>query len=135
MTYNHGEFIKEAMNGIMMQETSFPIEVVVGDDFSTDNTLNIIREFSNTENIDIHILDRPRGEDYDLKRQELGRLYNFQNIIENCKGKYIAILDGDDYWTDPLKLQKQVDFLENNKAYSIITHAADVFSDNVLIMN
>ncbi|MFM9825026.1 glycosyltransferase, partial [Flavobacterium sp.] len=62
------------------------------------------------------------GDDYWLNRQKLGRLHNFYNIIENCTGKYIALLDGDDYWTDPLKLQKQADFLEENQEYAGCFH-------------
>src|ERR1035437_7054923 len=121
MTYMHAPFIREAMDGIMQQKINFLVEVVVGDDFSTDGTLDIIKEYANTENIHIKILEREIGDDYWEKRQKQGRLYNFKNIIENCSGKYIALLDGDDYWTDPLKLQKQVDFLEANIDYSAIT--------------
>lgn len=117
MTYNHSEFIQQAMNGIMMQQTNFKVEVVIGDDFSTDNTLELIKSYKNTQNITIKLLERSVGDAYWVKRQKFGRLYNFVNILENCKGKYIALLDGDDYWTDPLKLQKQVDFLEANDKF------------------
>jgi glycosyltransferase involved in cell wall biosynthesis len=124
----HEPFIKQAMDGIMMQKTDFKIEVVVGDDFSTDRTLEIIKSHKNTESIDIKILKREKGDEYWRKRQKLGRLYNFTNILENCTGKYIALLDGDDYWTDPLKLQKQVDFLEGNPDCSFcFTRATKVF--------
>lgn len=114
MPFNQEDFIREAMDSIMMQKTNFLVEVVIGDDFSTDKTLEILKEYKNTEQIHIKILDRKINDDYWKKRQELGRLYNFTNILSNCSGKYIAMLDGDDYWTDPLKLQKQVDFLEAN---------------------
>ncbi len=114
MTYNHAEFIRACMESILIQKTTFPVEIVVGDDFSTDRTLEIIREFKNTEMITIKILERSFGDSYWIKRKKLGRLYNFINIIENCSGEYIALLDGDDYWTDPNKLQKQVDFLDKN---------------------
>jgi glycosyltransferase involved in cell wall biosynthesis len=110
MTYMHEPFIKQAMNVIMMQKTDFKIEVVVGDDFSTDQTLEIIKSYKNTESIDVKILKREKGDEYWQKRQKLGRVYNFSNISENCIGKYIDLLDVDDYWKDPLKLQKQVDF-------------------------
>lgn len=120
MTYNHEAFIAEAMKGIMMQKTNFKVEVVVGDDFSQDKTLNIINSFEDTELIKVRILDRVKGDSYWVKRQKLGRLYNFTNILENCKGKYIALLDGDDYWTDPYKLQKQIDFLEQNPDVNLV---------------
>jgi glycosyltransferase involved in cell wall biosynthesis len=130
----HEPFIKQAMDGIMMQKTDFKIEVVVGDDFSTDRTLEIIKSYKNTESIDIKILKREKGDEYWQKRQKLGRLYNFTNILENCTGKYIALLDGDDYWTDPLKLQKQVDFLEENPEYIMcFTNVNDVDEkDNII---
>jgi len=126
MTYNHARYIRDAMEGIMMQKTTFAVEVVVGDDFSQDNTLEIIREYKSTNNIHIRILDRNVGDAYWQKRQQLGRLYNFAYIIQNCNGKYIALLDGDDFWTDPLKLQKQVDFLETNTDFVACYHPVKV---------
>lgn len=122
MTYNHAPYISEAMDGILKQKTTFPVEVVVGDDFSTDGTLDIIRKYKSTKNIHIKILERQKGDKYFQKRSQLGRLFNFYNILENCNGKYIALLDGDDYWTDPLKLQKQVDFLEHDQKFSSCAH-------------
>ena len=122
MTYMHEQYIKQAMDSIMMQKTNFKVEVVVGDDFSTDNTLDVVNQYKDTNNISIKILKRVKGDEYWLKRQKLGRLYNFVNILENCSGKYIALLDGDDYWTDPLKLQKQVDFLEENDEFILTAH-------------
>ncbi|GAA0871234.1 glycosyltransferase family A protein [Gangjinia marincola] len=130
MTYMHEEFIDSAMDGIMMQQYDGHIEVVVGDDFSTDNTLKIIKSYADTDRIKIKILERSKGDGYWQKRQQLGRLYNFANIIENCTGDYIALLDGDDYWTDPLKLQKQVDFLKKNTHFVISGHDAYVVDEN-----
>lgn len=125
MTFNHARYIKAAMDGIMMQRVSFPMEVVVGDDFSTDDTLNIIRTYRSTTNIHIKILERTQGDEYWHNRQKYGRLYNFFDILQNCTGKYIALLDGDDYWIDPLKIQKQVEFLERNEDCSIVFHACN----------
>ncbi|WP_274475888.1 glycosyltransferase family 2 protein [Mangrovimonas aestuarii] len=115
MTYNHSDCIIDALKGINKQRTHFPFEVVVGDDFSSDGTLVKIKAFRfNNPNLHVRVLQRRRGDVYDIKRQQLGRLYNFTDIIQHCTGRYIALLDGDDYWTDPLKLQKQVDFLESH---------------------
>ena len=122
MVYNHEPYIREAIEGILKQRTNFLVEVVIGDDFSTDKSLEIIREYENTSNIHFKILERKVGDEYWVNRQKLGRLHNFYNIIENCTGKYIALLDGDDYWTDPLKLQKQADFLEENQEYAGCFH-------------
>jgi len=114
MTYKHETFIREAMDGIMMQQTSFSVEVVIGDDFSGDDTLKIIRTYNDSENIKIRILNRTVGDEYYQKRKKFGRLYNFINILENCHGKLIALLDGDDYWTNSYKLKQKVDFLDVN---------------------
>lgn len=122
MLYNHEPYIREAIEGILKQRTNFLVEVVIGDDFSTDKSLEIIREYENTSNIHFKILERKVGDEYWLNRQKLGRLHNFYDIIENCTGKYIALLDGDDYWTDPLKLQKQAEFLEENQEYAGCFH-------------
>ena len=113
-TYQHEEFIQMALAGILMKEVCFSVEVVVGDDFSTDQTLSIIGQFQNNDKIDIKILSRKKGDEYWLNRRKYGRFYNIVDIFNNCRGKYIAILDGDDYWTDSTKLQRQVDVLESD---------------------
>lgn len=133
MTYNHGPYISKAIESVLMQKTNFMVELVIGDDFSSDDTITIIKRYSSTSNIDIKILDRQIGDEYWSERQKKGRLYNFINIIENCTGKYIALLDGDDYWTDPLKLQKQVDFMESNLEYSMCYHRVNLFDGNTII--
>lgn len=132
MTYNHEAYIKAAMDGIYMQKTSFCFEVVVGDDFSSDKTLEIINSYPNTDKININVLNRKKQDNYHLNRIKYGRLYNFTDILDNCKGEYVAFLDGDDYWTDPNKLQRQVDFLDNNSDYSIAAHHTEnKFDDKV----
>lgn len=113
-TFNHGSYIREAVESVLAQRTSFRVELICGDDFSTDDTLKILKGYRDTENVTIKVLERTVGDGYWQKRRRLGRLYNFTNIIENCSGQYVALLDGDDYWLDPYKLQKQVDFLETN---------------------
>lgn len=125
MTYNHAEHITRCLEGIETQQTNFNFEVIIGDDFSTDNNISLIKQFitsSTNKNINYILLDRKKGDEYDINRHKKGRLYNFTNIIENCSGKYIALIDGDDYWTDPLKLQKQVDFLEAHPEYAGCFH-------------
>ena len=123
MTYNHAAYIEQALQGIDMQKTNFNFEVVVGDDFSTDGNLDRVKAYRFlNKKISVKILDRIPGDAYSLLRKKNGRLHNFVDIINNCSGKYIALLDGDDYWTDPLKLQKQVDFMEGNLEYGICFH-------------
>jgi glycosyltransferase involved in cell wall biosynthesis len=122
MVYNQEEFIRETMESIFNQVVDFKVEIVVGDDFSSDKTLEIIRSFRSTDKIHLRILERREGDDYWQKRKLQGRLYNFRNIISNCNGKYIAILDGDDFWTDPFKLQKQYDLLEADASLSLACH-------------
>ncbi len=131
MTYNHAAYIENTLAGIDIQQTKFPFEIVIGDDFSEDNTLEKIKnyKFSNP-NINIHILNRKVGDSYYEMRRKKGRLFNFVNILKNCSGKYIALLDGDDYWTDPFKLQNQVDFLEKNKEYGICYHEVLLYNEN-----
>lgn len=129
MTYNHAAFIKEAMDGIIRQRTNFLVEVVVGDDFSQDDTLDIINSYCSTENIQIVVLRRTQEGAYGRARRKSGRLFNFVDTLRHCKGKYIALLDGDDYWTDPFKLQKQVDFMDLNENCCLCAHNASVLDD------
>ena len=126
MTYNHEKYIAEAIEGCIMQKCQFDFEVIIGDDFSHDNTLKICKEYESRYPDLIKVLDRKEGDEYWSKRQKFGRLYNFSDILNHCKGKYIALLDGDDYWTDPMKLQKQVDLLEKNKELSACFHNVKV---------
>ena len=133
MVYNHESYIRETMDGILKQKTNFIVEVVIGDDFSTDKSLEIIREYQSTSTIHFKILERNVGDDYWQNRQKLGRLHNFYNIIDNCTGKYIALLDGDDYWTDSYKLQKQVDFLDKNAEYVLCFHKVGILKTDGII--
>lgn len=130
MVYNNEPFIREALDGILMQQVDFPYEIVIGDDFSTDGTADILHEYAAKHPDIIHLLDRPKGGPYQLDRQRFGRIHNFVDIVNHCRGKYIAILDGDDYWTDPEKLQLQVDFLEANPDFSITFHQAKELDEN-----
>lgn len=109
ITYNHEPYIRESLDGIFMQETDFDFEVVVGEDCSTDNTREIIREYDKKYPGRMKLLFREKN---------LGRptLNVYQTAMEG-RGKYLAFLEGDDYWTDPKKLQKQVDFLETHPDY------------------
>lgn len=110
ITYNHEKYISQAIESVLMQKTNFYFELIVGDDFSLDNTQNIINK--------IH-LQYPDKIVPILRKKNIGMMPNFIDVLQNAKGKYIAILEGDDYWTDPHKLQKQVDFLEANPDYVI----------------
>lgn len=122
MVYNNEPFIREALEGALMQKTNFKYEIVIGDDFSTDGTREILQDYSEQYPEVINLLERPVGGEYYKRRKARSHRENFLDILRNCKGKYTALLDGDDYWTDELKLQKQVDFLEGNKDYTIVAH-------------
>ena len=119
--FNHANYLEQALKSIIAQKTNFPFEVVIGDDFSKDNSIEVIERIikgHTNPNITFCLLKREVGDLYSIYREKNGRLENFVDIIHHCQGKYIALLDGDDYWTDPLKLQKQVDFLEQNNNFS-----------------
>lgn len=122
MTYNHAEHIIHCLKSIDKQQTSFSFDVIIGDDFSTDNNKILIQKFissSINKKISYILLSRNKHDKYDISREKNGRLYNFVDILNHCNSKYISLLDGDDYWTDPYKLQKQVDFLEANEDVNI----------------
>ena len=109
ITYNHSAYIRQCLDGMLMQQTTFDFEILIHDDCSTDGTDNIIREY---EQRYPHVV-KPL---YETENQyQNGK--PFGSIVWNiprANGKYIAFCEGDDYWTDPLKLQKQVDFMEAN---------------------
>jgi len=113
ITYNHEQFIAEAINGIISQKTNFTFELIIGDDCSTDKTREIIKTYQDKFPNKIRAL---------LPGKNLGMMPNFVATLSACKGDYIALCEGDDYWTDPDKLQKQFDFMRANTTYSLCTH-------------
>jgi glycosyltransferase involved in cell wall biosynthesis/RimJ/RimL family protein N-acetyltransferase len=120
MTYNHGKFIHETMQGILNQQCDFDYDVVVGDDFSTDDTRDILLSYArNNPKVKLILHEKNRGPHV-----------NQVAIFNNCKGEHIAICEGDDYWTQPLKLQQQVDFLDANPEFSLTFHKAAVYDEN-----
>ncbi len=134
ITYNHEKYIRDAIEGFLMQKTIFPIEILIHDDASTDNTATIVREYE----VKYPQLIKPiyqTENQYSKKDGTIGRIQRGR-----ARGKYYATCEGDDYWTDPLKLQKQVDFLEGNSEYSMCFHNALVYETsgqrrNVFLFN
>lgn len=121
ITYNHEKYISEAIDGVLMQKTNFPIELIIGEDCSTDNTRKIVLEYTEKSPDIIRPL---------LSESNLGMTKNFIETMQAASGKYIALCEGDDYWTDPYKLQKQVDFLEENQNYSVCCHRYSIVKIN-----
>jgi len=110
ITYNHESFIAQAIESVLAQETNFPFEIVIGEDCSTDSTRNICKDHETKNSEKISLL---------LSNKNLGMVSNLIRTLQTCRGKYVAILEGDDYWTDKYKLQKQVELLEENRKYTI----------------
>jgi glycosyltransferase involved in cell wall biosynthesis len=117
--YNHEKFIAQAIEGVIMQKTNFKFRLLIGEDASTDNTRNVILKYA---------LAYPEIIFPILHDINLGAKENTKILLSRCTSKYLAMCDGDDYWTDVNKLQKQVDFLEANEAYSMCFHEADVIN-------
>lgn len=130
ITYNQEIYIKEAMDSFLMQKVDFPIEILVHDDASTDNTVKILKEYEQMYPDIINPI-------YQTENQHSQGIQIYKINNERAKGKYIAICDGDDYWTDPYKLQKQVDYLEEHEECSLVVHDANVINDinNRIIKN
>ncbi len=117
ITYNHEKYIVDALDSFLMQETDFPFEILIDEDCSLDGTANIIR---------IYIKKFPNIISAKLRDENLGGMINSIENHKKAKGKYLAFCEGDDYWTDPFKLQKQVDFLESHEEYNMVFHNAEL---------
>ncbi|SEO49543.1 Glycosyltransferase involved in cell wall bisynthesis [Flavobacterium sp. CF108] len=115
ITYGHEKFIEEAINGVLMQEVDFQVELIISNDASPDRTHEIVNSI---------IGNHPRGNwiNYIKHESNIGMMLNSQFVLQASKGEFIAICEGDDYWTDPLKLKKQIDFLEANPDYVMCFH-------------
>ena len=122
ITYNHGKYIRQCLDGILMQEVTFPYEILIHDDASPDNTAEIIREYE----AKYPEIIKPIYQTVNQYSQgiDVGK-YNFERAV----GKYIAFCEGDDYWTDPKKLQMQVDFLEKHPKYVGTAHNVRVIDE------
>lgn len=130
ITYNQEAFIAQAINSVLMQEVDFDYEIVIGEDASTDRTREIVLDFQRQYPDRIRVLLH-NAVDSDCDRAlGIGGKTNFINSLQACQGEYVALLDGDDYWTDVRKLQKQVDFLESHPDFAICCHNAMMFYED-----
>lgn len=121
ITYNHEKYIREALDSFVAQQTGFAFEVIVADDCSSDNTQSIIREYAKTYP---HIF-KPI-----LRKKNIGALPNFMDALRSARGTYVALCEGDDFWTDSEKIQRQVDFLDQHPDYAMCFHSVKVFFEN-----
>jgi len=129
ITYNHVKYIEKCIKGIINQKTDFNVEVCIGDDGSNDGTTEICRRFAEKySNIKLYVWDR---NDQERKKFKIIWGYNWLNTLKKCNGIYIALCDGDDYWDDEYKLQKQVELLEKNKTLSFTYHNTWDLKDGV----
>lgn len=120
-TYNHGRFIAQAIDSILIQKVNFDYEVVIGEDCSTDPTREIVIDFQKKYPDKIRLL---------LNERNLGGRKNLIQTFKACKGEYIAMVEGDDYWTSPHKLQKQVNFLDSHLECSMCFHSVKVLYED-----
>lgn len=121
--YNHERFIRETLEGFVMQKTNFSFEAIVHDDASTDGTAKIIREYAEKYPDIIKPIYETENQ-YSKKDGSLLRIMN-----DACRGKYIAFCEGDDYWIDPYKLQKQVDILEKDNSIAFVYSKVNVYDE------
>lgn len=123
--YNHEKYIVQALDSILMQKTNFDFEVLVGEDCSTDNSRKILQEYEKLHPDFLTVYYREKN-----MTQSKAKYCNTHDLKLKSKGKYLIILEGDDYWTDPHKLQKQVDFLESHPDYIAVAHNCTVVDEN-----
>lgn len=129
VAYNHENYISQCLDSVLMQKTSFSFEIILGEDKSNDRTRKICQDYANKYPEKIKLFLRFREDVIYINGSPTGRFNMIENL-KTCKGKYIAICEGDDYWTDPLKLQKQVDFLEANSNVNICFHRAQILKND-----
>lgn len=127
-TYNQEKYIKQAIQSILMQKVNFEYEVLIGEDCSTDNTKKVIEEMMPSFPSSFHVF---------FRNPNMGRkgVNNFNDLYSRAKGKYIIVLEGDDYWIYDEKLQKQIDFLEQHSDYAAVGHQVLVVDKNSKVRN
>ena len=117
LTYNHAPYIRKCLDGFLIQQVNFPIEIIVHDDASTDGTQDILRNYKEKHPDLFHLILQTENQ------YSKGKQVAMEFLFPKVKGKYMAFCEGDDYWTDSHKLQKQVDFLEAHPDHSLCCHA------------
>ena len=127
ITYNHEPYIRDALDGFIMQKTNFPFIAIVHDDASTDRTAAIIKEYAEKYPDIIKPIYESENQ-YSKRDGTIDRI--MKEAVEATGAKYVAMCEGDDYWIDPDKLQKQVDFLESHPDYALCFHNVIIESDN-----
>lgn len=130
LTYNQEKYIMQCLDSVLMQEVEFEYEIVVGDDASSDGTAAILEEYAKKCKVygvrckEIRVIKSEKNEGIGM---------NYKKVLSACKGKYIALCEGDDFWTDVHKLQKQVDFLEKHADYGFVgTYNTLLYSDGTV---
>jgi glycosyltransferase involved in cell wall biosynthesis len=121
LTYNHQRYLAQAFKGVQRQKVNFPYELVIANDCSSDGTAEVVESWRDVFGERMRVLPRPKN---------LGITRNFVNALAACRGPYVAILEGDDYWTDPRKLQRQHDFLASNPDCSACCHRVKLLLDD-----
>ena len=118
ITYNHAPFIAEAIEGVLQQRTTFPFELVIGEDCSTDGTREIVFEYREKYPDVIRLITSDKN---------VGMNKNGMRVLKACRGKYLAICEGDDYWHHPYKLQKQADYLDRHPECGLVFTDCDIY--------
>lgn len=126
LVYNHEPFLRQCLDGFVMQKTNFAFEAIVHDDASTDNSAAIIREYAEK----YPDIIKPIYETENQYSKKDGSLSRIMNEAIHPDAKYVAFCEGDDYWIDPSKLQKQVDFMDNHDDYTMTFHNAKVYHED-----
>lgn len=113
ITYNHEPYIKDTLDGFLRQDFAEPWDIVISDDASTDGTASILKQYQEKYPDRIRLI---------LNESNIGMMPNFIKVLKASNAEFTAVCEGDDYWTDPLKLRKQVDFLTGNPGYAFCAH-------------
>lgn len=119
-TYNHERYLRLALDGILMQQTNFTYEILIGEDYSTDNSKGILKEYETKYPNSFIVFYRDKN---------YGQYKNTYDLYTRARGKYIILLETDDFWISPNKLQKEVDFLENHPQFIAVSHRCIMVND------
>jgi glycosyltransferase involved in cell wall biosynthesis len=133
-TYNHERYVAQAIEGALMQRTNFPYEILIGEDDSSDNTRSMVIDYAERNPNKIRLFLNDRKNVIYVNGRPTGR-WNLLNLLTQARGRYIALCEGDDFWTDGRKLQKQVDYLEAHPENIMCFHTASIFDQKTRVLS